>query len=70
MKMKSFELERSQLLYEEGQASIKSLNVSVERELKKNEVAVREFYQLKNHSETRVAVLEGKVWQSRCGMGV
>jgi diaminopimelate decarboxylase len=56
--MKSFELERLQLLFEESQANLTEANLGVQKQSNKVELLTREYYELKTASDLKIGGLE------------
>lgn len=60
LKMKTFEAERAQLLFDEAQANLKAANLEVRKQGDKVQVLTKEFLELKAATDVKIQVLEAR----------
>ena len=68
VRLKSFELERAQLVVEESQSGLTSANLEIEKLRSKVEVVTKEYYQLKASAEARVSTLTAQHGEQRANL--
>ncbi|KAK3708618.1 hypothetical protein QZH41_009379, partial [Actinostola sp. cb2023] len=60
LKLKQFEIDRLQILYDESSQSLKQMKLDYEKCNKKNELLIQEFYTLQHQSDKQIYCLESE----------
>ncbi|KAK6173888.1 hypothetical protein SNE40_017265 [Patella caerulea] len=61
LKIKTFEYERAQMVYEEAMKNLKETQIDMEKMQKKNEVLTKEYYHLQTALEKKLVGLEAEI---------